>query len=283
MVKTKVGRVFFHPESGPDVEKVTVLTLDSHVANVVTLVEKFRRNFYPTFDESGQETREFLIRAAKKHDDAKPDTFRITYRGWKENGQKSLGYSFAGHRFRVADDERYVELLIRLHHEFSVEEIVKAQAALQIPTQAKNFPIDLYILEMCDQIEAEVETYAFTRDPQPRVFMDFHSRRHEDGQRVEVDPYPFGDAEIRPESRCEHTGHQSEVNPYPFGDAEIRLSLAYYELNLGKAVPKEHLRIVKTLRSENPREGQDLLRQVIIKAPQYAECQHKEMILCRAH
>lgn len=258
MVKTKVGRVFFHPESGPDIEKVTVLTLDSHVANVVTLVEKFRRDFYPTFDESGQETREFLIRAAKKHDDAKPDTFRVTYRGWKENGQKALGYSFAGHRFRVADDERYVELLIRLHHEFSVEEIVKAQAALQIPTQAKNFPIDLYILEMCDQIEAEVETYAFTGKVQPRVFMDFHSCLHEDGLGV-------------------------EVNPYPFGDTEIRLSLAYYELNLGKAVPEERLRIVKTLKSENPREGQDLLRQVIIKAPQYAECQHKEMILCRAH
>ena len=258
MVKTKVGRVFFHPESGPDVEKVTVLTLDSHVANVVTLVEKFRRNFYPTFDESGQETREFLIRAAKKHDDAKPDTFRVTYRGWKENGQKSLGYSFAGHRFRVADDERYVELLIRLHHEFSVEEIVKAQAALQIPTQAKNFPIDLYILEMCDQIEAEVETYAFTDDVQPRVFMDFHSRRHEDGQRV-------------------------EVSPYPFEDDEIRLSLAFYELVLGKTVPEERQQIVKAIRNSEPNEACRKLREVIVKVHKHAECQHKEMILCKAH
>ena len=262
MVKTKVGRVFFHPESGPDVEKVTVLTLDSHVANVVTLVEKFRRNFYPTFDESGQETREFLIRAAKKHDDAKPDTFRVTYRGWKENGQKSLGYSFAGHRFRVADDERYVELLIRLHHEFSVAGIVEAQNVLrtELPTpgQADNFPMDLYILEMCDQIEAEVETYAFTDDVQPRVFMDFHSRRHEDGQRV-------------------------EVSPYPFEDDEIRLSLAFYELVLGKTVPEERQQIVKAIRNSEPNEACRKLREVIVKVHKHAECQHKEMILCKAH
>lgn len=262
MGKTKVGRVFFEPDSGPDVEKVTVLTLDSHVANVVTLVEKFRRDFYQQdFCRSVEGTRELLIRAAKKHDDAKPETFRVTYRGWKENGRKSLGYSFAGHRFRIADDERYVELLIRLHHEFSVAGIVEAQNVLrtELPTrgQAKNFPIDLYILEMCDQIEAEVETYAFTGSVQPRVFMDFHSRLHEDGRRV-------------------------EVNPYPFDDTEIRLSLAYYELNLGETVPEERQRIVNALKIGKPQEGQNWLRELIIEVPQYAECQHKEMILCEA-
>ena len=45
----KVGRVFFKPDSGPDIETVTVLTLESHVGNVVKLVEKFQRDFYPTF------------------------------------------------------------------------------------------------------------------------------------------------------------------------------------------------------------------------------------------
>ena len=262
MGKTKVGRVFFEPDSGPDVEKVTVLTLDSHVANVVTLVEKFRRDFYQRdFCRSVEGTRELLIRAAKKHDDAKPETFRVTYRGWKENGRKSLGYSFAGHRFRIADDERYVELLIRLHHEFSVAGIVEAQNVLrtELPTrgQAKNFPIDLYILEMCDQIEAEVETYAFTGSVQPRVFMDFHSRLHEDGQRVEVEPYPFE-------------------------DTEIRLSLAFYELDFGKTVPEERQRIVKALKNDNSNEACESLRAVINKAHKHAECQHKEMILCEA-
>ena len=168
----KVGRVFFQPDSGPELKKVIVLTLDSHVENVVTLVKKFRRDFYPTFGGKDSETHKLLVRSAEKHDDAKPETFRVTYRGWKENGHKSLGYSFAGHRFRVSDDNRYVELLIRLHHEFSVAGIVEAQAELEGKKQpdgekqftkemVKNFPIDLYILEMCDQIEAELETYAF--------------------------------------------------------------------------------------------------------------------------
>ena len=48
---------------------------------------------------------------------------------------------------------------------------------------------------MCDQIEAELETYAFTGDVQPRVFMDFHSRRCENGK-IEVSPYPFDTEEI---------------------------------------------------------------------------------------
>ena len=124
----KVGRVFFKPESGSNVEKVIVLTLDSHVGNVVRLIKQFDPKY---FKVDCSETREWLIRAAQKHDDAKPDTFRVTYRSWKENGHKSLGYSFAGHRFRVSDDNRYVELLIRLHHEFSVTGIVEAQAQLE--------------------------------------------------------------------------------------------------------------------------------------------------------
>ena len=260
----KVGRVFFDPETGPNVEKVTVLTLDSHVGNVVKLVEKFRRDFYPTFGGSGQETCEFLRRAAQKHDDAKPETFRVTYRGWKDNNRKSLGYSFAGHRFRVSDDNRYVELLIRLHHEFSVEGIVKAQAELDgkeregkkefTDAAVKSFPIDLYILEMCDQIEAELETYAFTGDVQPRVFMDFHSRMREDKKTI-------------------------EVRPYPFGDEDIPLSLAYYEFD----VPEEDGRQIATaLAGDKPEDGQQRLKKMIIKPHVHTECQRKEMILCPA-
>ena len=251
----KVGRVFFKPESDPSVEKVTVLTLDSHVGNVVQLVNRFDPKY---FRIDCSETRDWLIRAAQKHDDAKPETFRVTYRSWKENGHKSLGYSFAGHRFRVSDDNRYVELLIRLHHEFSVEGIVKAQAELAGKTEfpdaaAKNFPIDLYILEMCDQIEAELETYAFTDDVQPRVFMDFHSRRRED--RI------------------------IEVSPYPFDSEDIPLSLAYYEFD----VCEEHCdQISKALIEDNHQKGVNFLREMIVNAHNKTECQRKEMILCKA-
>lgn len=254
----EVGRVFFEPDSGPDVKKVIVLTLDSHVENVVTLVKNFRQGFYPAFKQSEKLTRKLLIRAAEKHDDAKPDTFRVTYRSYKENGRKSLGYSFAGHRFRVSDPDRYVELLIRLHHEFSVEGIVKAQAELKAQEGSanekfKNFPFDLYILEMCDQIEAELETYAFTDDVQPRVFMDFHSRRRED--------------------------KVIEVSPYPFDNENIRLSLTYYEFEVCE---KHRSQISEALAGNNREKGIDFLRKMIINAGRDTDPQQKEIILCQA-
>ena len=254
----KVGRVFFKPDCGPDVKKVIVLTLDSHVGNVVTLAKNFQRGFYPAFKQSEELTRDLLIRAAKKHDNAKPETFRVTYRSYKESEPKSLGYSFAGHRFKVSDPDRYVELLIRMHHEFSVEGIVKAQAELKTEKELsdakfKNFPFDLYILEMCDQIEAELETYAFTNDVQPRVFMDFHSHRRE---------------------------NRIEISPYPFDKEELPLSLAYYEFN----VPDECRRQIAAALKEGDREkGVDFLRKMIVNAHDKAKCQRKEMILCQAH
>ena len=259
METVKVGRVFFEPDGGPDVKKVIVLALDSHVENVVTLVKNFQRDFYPAFRQYQESTRDLLIRAAEKHDNAKPDTFRVTYRSYKENGRKSLGYSFAGHRFRVSDSDRYVELLIRLHHEFSVEGIVKAQAELKnekelADAKFKNFPFDLYVLEMCDQIEAELETYAFTDNVQPRVFMDFHSRRLEKTL--------------------------IEVSPYPFDNEEIRLSLAYYEFN----VPDEHRRqIAAALKGDDREKGVDFLKKIIINPPGRRERQQKEIRLCKAH
>ena len=256
----KVGRVFFTPGSGPNVESVTILTLESHVGNVVDLVKKFQRDSYPPLKRGT--TRDLLIRAAQKHDDAKPETFRITYRSWKGDAPKSLGYSFAGHRFRVSDPDPYVELLIRLHHEFSVEGIVKAQFQLSnsgfSKEEVESFPLDLYILEMCDQIEAEIETYAFAGDVQPRVFMDFHSRMCED--------------------------RKFEVNPYPFGNEAISLSLAYYQLEIKEMVPEqEYMQLVKGLESDNPQESQGRLRAILVDAPKYVECQQKEVILCEAH
>ncbi len=258
----KVGRVFFRPDSGPDIETVTVLTLESHVGNVVKLVEKFRRDFYPTFKWGAQETRDLLVRAAQKHDDAKPETFRLTYRGWKGSTPKSLGYSFAGHRFRVFDPNLYVELLIRLHHEFSVEGIVKAQFELSNSGFSKekieSFLLDLYILEMCDQIEAEIETYAFTGNVQPRVFMDFHSRMPKEG-RVEVTPYPFG-------NEGENEG--------------IPLSLTYYQFDMPK---EDRCQIAQALTGDSSQKGLSHLRELIVKAHTYTKCQRKDMILCKAY
>ena len=107
---------------------------------------------------------------------------------------------------------------------------------------------------MCDQIEAELETYAFTNDVQPRVFMDFHSRRREDGI--------------------------IEVSPYPFDDKEIRLSLIYYEFD----VPDEYrCQIAKALEKDNREKGVDFLRKMIVNPPVNTKRQQKEMILCPTH
>ena len=248
-----IGRVFFEPPVGANLKKVTVLKLESHVGNVVQLVKQFDPKH---FKVDCSKTRDWLIRAAQKHDDAKPITFRVLYRDTKQDSEKCFSYSFAGHRFRVFDDNRYVELLIRLHHEFSVEGIAKAVAELKTQHGGKyakfahNFPIDLYTLEMCDQIEAEVETYAFTGDAQPRVFMDFHSRK-------------VNDMEI-------------EVAPYPFGESPIALPMEYYEWEIE---PLERERISADLATDY---RQPRLEKMLVNAPQYAKCQHKEIVLCHA-
>lgn len=254
-----IGRVFFKPMIGPNLKKVTVLKLESHVGNVGQLVERFDPKH---FKVDCSKTRKWLIRAAQKHDKAKPETFRVTYQSGKENGYKSLGYSFAGHRFRVSDDNRYVELLIRLHHEFSVKGIAEAVAELKVQHDgeyaefADNFPIDLYTLEMCDQIEAEIETYAFTREPQPRVFMDFHSRMRKDGK-IEIEPFdPF------------------------VTDSDIVLKMKYYEWEIE---PKERQEIATDLKSENPLQRLQKLKEVLEHPPEYAKRLPKEMILCPVH
>ena len=254
-----IGRVFFQPVIGPNLKKVTVLKLESHVGNVVQLVKRFDPKH---FKVDCSKTRKWLIRAAERHDEAKPETFRVTYQSWKEKGHKSLGYSFAGHRFRVSDDNRYVELLIRLHHEFSVESIAKAVAELKNQHKGKyaefadNFPVDLYTLEMCDQIEAEIETYAFTCEPQPRVFMDFHSRMRKDGK-IEIEPFdPF------------------------VTDSDIVLAMKYYEWEIE---PKEHQEIATDLEAENPSQRLRKLKEMIENPPKDAKREPKEMILCKPH
>ena len=253
-----IGRVFFEPTVGAELKKVTVLKLESHVQNVVQLVNLFDPKH---FKVDCSKTRDWLLCAAEKHDDAKPDTFRVTYRSWKGIGRKSLGYSFAGHRFRVSNDNRYVELLIRLHHEFSVEGIAKAVAELKTEHDKKyaefadNFPLDLYTLEMCDQIEAEIETYAFTGDVQPRVFMEFHSQMRRDGK-IEIGPFdPF------------------------IAESEIVLPMRYYAWEIDA---KERKEITANLMMENPSTQLQKLKEMLENAPKHAECQHKEMVLCQA-
>ena len=109
---------------------------------------------------------------------------------------------------------------------------------------------------MCDQIEAEIETYAFTGEPQPRVFMDFHSRMRKDGK-IEIEPFdPF------------------------VTDSDIVLTMKYYEWEIE---PKECEEIATDLKAENRLQRLHKLKEMLEHPPEYAECSPKEMILCPTH
>jgi CRISPR-associated endonuclease/helicase Cas3 len=198
-LRRQVGRVVFNTE-----QSWVVLTLKCHVDNVTKLVEvwdserAYLTNLPPTLSQSHQLT----IEAARVHDMGKPSHFRLTYEGFR-NGPPQWGYSFAGHRFVVTHENRYVELLGRLHHEYSVEGINRAIAELchleQFKDIAIHLPIDLYTLEMADQIEATVARAAVgAEDPEERVFMDFaFTCKDKDNAEYHIDPFPFRENPVR--------------------------------------------------------------------------------------
>lgn len=189
-----VGRVVFRQDANGGAEWI-VLTLASHVNNVVRLVEMWDADkaYLNTGPLDLGATRPQLIRAARIHDSAKPMRFRLHYR--EDSRRPGVGqweYSFAGHRFEVFDDDLYVQTLARLHHEYSVEGITRAVAELRAAgiKHAENLPLDLYTLEMCDQIEATIALSVLGNEPETRVFMDFHIEKLE-SSRFGIDPFPF--------------------------------------------------------------------------------------------
>lgn len=195
-----VGRVFFHYQPGTTrLRQIEVLTLQSHTGNVARLAELWdpeRAYLRLPAEVDLTRTREKLIEAARRHDEAKPQRFRLE----RDAQTGRYSYSYRGHRFIVQADDLYISLLIRLHHEFSVNGITMAIARLRRAGDlqgALNFPFDLYALEMCDQIAAEVESRAFGDKTGPeRVFMEFHLFSPDD-RIFHVDPYPFREPRIR--------------------------------------------------------------------------------------
>ncbi|GEM_PF-148209 len=192
--KRQVGRVFFRTKHTDGVEipyEMDVILLDSHVENVHQLASCWRSSSRLR-EEDGRSylwggSRDNVLSAARRHDDGKPAKFKLTY---NNRGGKGFGYSFAGHRFIVPPKEPYEDALIRGHHDFSVEDITEAAyrlqetlketdcsdlqglAALSPQALMQRYREDLYILEMCDQIEASIESMLLDHSD-PRNFMDF--------------------------------------------------------------------------------------------------------------
>lgn len=195
-----VGRVIFGRGAEGDVEWIT-LTLACHVNNVAHLVELWDANraYLNTGSLDLDASRLLLIRAAQIHDSAKPVKFQLRYRERPFHpGVWQWEYSFAGHRFEIFDDDLYVQTLARLHHEYSVEGVTQAIAELRAMgmAYADNLPLDLYTLEMCDQIEATVARSALGGEPEARVFMDFHIEKLGPA-RFGIDPFPFDCQEVQ--------------------------------------------------------------------------------------
>ncbi len=207
-----VGRVIFGEQNGRPLWRVN--TLRSHVGNVVALTNRW--NAEKAYLQAGPRQRDILTKtqpwlqeAARIHDDAKPLYFRLTCKHGRRRNE--WGYSFAGHRFGVEHENPYIYWLVRLHHSYAVHDIVEAMAQLQLPEYldetfnpplaqtAPLFALDLYALEMADQIEATVARSVLeAEEPEARVFMDFLFKSGEGEHVYAIDPFPFRQIDTTP-------------------------------------------------------------------------------------
>ncbi len=251
-----VGRIVFTSE-----QEWTILTLKSHVENVTTLAAAWQHSkaYLGQLLLPAERTRERLIKAAEIHDDAKPSHFRLVY---KEESH-SWEYSFAGHRFAVDyPSDPYVESLVHLHHEYSVEGITTAIATLRNRSDelpglglreiAPLFPLDLYALEMADQIEATLARSAVdATDPEERVFMDFQLRKDDSGEAV------------------------YRIEPFPFQEKDVQIEIEYMTWQ----PPQELLTKVVNARPESRRDTLNTLKDALERAIQELPLMYRSVIL----
>ncbi len=248
--RVHAGRVVFQPD------RWRVQTLASHTRNVALLAENWDHGrAFPGSPSDLAETRHRLVQAALIHDIAKPARFRLQYQPAPAQGGQ-WQYSFAGHRFDALYDDVYVQTLAQLHHEYSVAAITQHIARLRLQPEAcaiaDHLPLDLYALEMCDQIEASVASALLGgAEPEERVFMDF--------------------AVTRRSPAC------YEVDPFAFGESPLRITIDYVEL----IPPGEAIAEVMSARSTTERRA--AIRQVqrwLLGALQTEALRHEEVEIC---
>jgi CRISPR-associated endonuclease/helicase Cas3 len=191
------GRIFFDDPADPKMVKAQ--PLENHVGNCCILLENFDDAYFHT------ETRPRLMQAVRLHDEGKKLTFRL--RSSEDDNQKcttgslkqnrEIRYSFAGHRFKVAVKDPYIDGLIRSHHEFSVDQINREKSRLT-EREKTTFADDLYLLCMADQIEAELAVKSIeNKTDSPRTFMEFTSQRISTMPLIfSVTPWPFSRSDL---------------------------------------------------------------------------------------
>ncbi|NJN74577.1 MAG: CRISPR-associated helicase Cas3' [Limnothrix sp. RL_2_0] len=210
------GRVFF-PESKDKLPpKILFQPLGNHVANVTKLVKCWNwksEEFNNIVDLEA--VRKRVVKAALIHDVGKPQKFKLKVEN-KKNKLPKFIYSFSGHRFLAEDkQEPWAQYLARGHHDFSIHDIARDSYKLKTLGNSSDdattkgsqykaileadplaYARELYILEMCDQIEAEIACRFYDDDKQAesRAFMDFNIVQNKENKyEFSLEPWVFDD------------------------------------------------------------------------------------------
>jgi CRISPR-associated endonuclease/helicase Cas3 len=199
------GRVFFPEKVNGDPaipNKIYFQPLGDHVGNVVKLVEFWSKDDFPCESSLGR-----VKEAAKIHDTGKPQKFELRVETTRKNVFKKYIYSFRGHRYLAESKNAWVQSLAKGHHDYSVGDISRDTYQLKKhPEYAEILSIDslayakeLYILEMCDQIEAELACRVIGDEEQAesRTFMEY-TIQHDDKETnvYRIEPWIFQQEEI---------------------------------------------------------------------------------------
>lgn len=186
------GRLFFPGQACPVPDEVRLQPLGDHVGNVRRLVKRWKE--FPDIPGS----RDRVLKAADIHDMGKPQKFSIQT---PKGTFKQYIYSFKGHRFLAKSKDLWAQTLARGHHDFSVRDISRDTYNLKknnleyanfLTQDPLAYAHELYILEMCDQIEAELACRIIGDEEQAesRTFMDY-TLAPIDSSNYLLDPWPF--------------------------------------------------------------------------------------------
>jgi CRISPR-associated endonuclease/helicase Cas3 len=197
------GRIFFPGEASPVPSIIRFQPLGDHVGNVKRLVKQWKE--FPNVEGS----KERVIKAADLHDMGKPQRFSIQVNTTSAGKFKNYIYSFRGHRFLAENADLWAQTLARGHHDFSVGDISRDTYKLRKESQTYAdwlsqdtlaYAHELYILEMCDQIEAELACRVIGDEEQAesRTFMDYTISKAKDAEQTYlIDPWAFHGEEIK--------------------------------------------------------------------------------------
>ncbi len=212
------GRVFFPRKDELSIpESILFQPLGNHVSNVRKLVQYWALIDFSKTESERMAARKRVSAAAGLHDIGKPQKFALNI-DISACGKINFGYSFKGHRFLAVDPSHpWVEALAQGHHDFSAHDICRdtyklktladkldkadplAQQAVAyqqaLVVNPLSYAHELYILEMCDQIEADIACRFFEPESshaESRAFMDFSITRN--GHEFTVDPWVFSNS-----------------------------------------------------------------------------------------